>query len=340
MISSIRILGLTASLLLAACGGGGGGGDAPAPAPTQAVAVTETSAKPVGANALDVAQNTSSTQSAGLVTGVEVQAGGSVTPNNLRLIAKVARDLTALPIGSGGSLATGVSFSETQACPVSGTLTVSGNIAGQTLAAGDTVGYIANNCKMFADGETLNGGMSITIVSGSLATPPYQLVMSVTVTNLSITSGTSVLVVSGDMRFDLSTSSTGVETLTVSGSSMSNRITEGSKSRTVTLKNYSQTVTANGTSMSSSLTAAVETTSTSLGATGGSFTISTPTAVVWNAGTNLVTAGVIRVVGAGNSVLVLTINSDGTVTLEIDADGNGSFEKTISTTVSELRALL
>lgn len=62
--------------------------------------------------------------------------------------------------------------------------------------------------------------------------------------------------------------------------------------------------------------------------------------MVQNYSADVFTAGVIKVVGAGGSQLVMTVGSNNTVTIQIDANGDGTFDKTVSSTMSELEALL
>ena len=58
-----------------------------------------------------------------------------------------------------------------------------------------------------------------------------------------------------------------------------------------------------------------------------------------NTTTGLLSAGSISVVGASNSRLTLTVNADGSTTIQVDANGDGVFEATQTATAAELRAL-
>jgi hypothetical protein len=91
--------------------------------------------------------------------------------------------------------------------------------------------------------------------------------------------------------------------------------------------------------LTGSLTATVETDSSRLGGTTLSYTITTPTPVTWSETTGIPTAGVIKVVGANNAGLLVTINGDGTVTIQLDANGDGVYEKSITSTTTELASL-
>jgi hypothetical protein len=91
--------------------------------------------------------------------------------------------------------------------------------------------------------------------------------------------------------------------------------------------------------VTSTLSASVETDSTRVGASGGSYTVTTPTPIVWNSGTGAVTSGSIKVVGAANSQLLLTVGSGDVVTLQVDANGDNTYETTLTSTGTELAGL-
>lgn len=339
MISSFRALALVSTFVLASCGGGGGGGGSTgtgsAPSGPQPVAITETNAKPVAASALDAAQDTSATEGAG-VLGVQVDAGGS-PPVNFRLIAESVR--FAANTFSAAALPVGTTVSQTSNCSLGGTVAISGQVAGTNgMTAGDSLSITFNNCTETA-GTTMNGQLTVTLQSGSLTALPFHVVIATTATNLTVTSNGTTAVSNGSFTLDWTASSETIQTITVSGSTMSSRETVSGTTHTTTLRNFSQTVSINGTSVGASLSATVETDSSRLGGTAVTYTVSTPTPVVWNESTGTVTAGVVKVVGANNSQLLVTVNADTSVTLQVDANGDGVFEKTITSTTAELASL-
>jgi hypothetical protein len=335
-------LAAVAGLFVAACGGGGGGGSPVLQGSTtpQAVVITQSNAKPVGANALGAAQDMSASDSASLVTGVEVQAPVATSGGAL-LASRVARAFASSAQRS--SLATGVAVSGSQACPLGGSVSLSGNVAGNSgLVAGDNLTIAASNCSMTLDGVTgtLNGQLTVAIVSGSiLDLPPFHGVMRITATNLSVQTGAITESINGDMELDINASSATIESLTVSGQSLTSRTTRAGGASSSTLKNYSQSIVVSGTSVTSTLSASVETDSTRVGASGGSYTVTTPTPIVWNSGTGAVTSGSIKVVGAANSQLLLTVGSGDVVTLQVDANGDNTYETTLTSTGTELAGL-
>ena len=341
----VRAFALISSLLLAACGGGGGGGGGGSTGGStapQAVVITETNAKPVAADALEAVQGASATQGTSLVTGVDVQTEAVAKPTSIRAAAEVAR-LAASSFTGRTDLVTGVSISDSAACPSGGSLSLTGNVAGgSSLVPGDSITITANNCTMAVDGilTNMNGSMSMTIVSGSMpATGPFQVVVQFVFTDLSVQAEGTTVMVSGAARMEWTSSSATSETMVTSGTSLTVRETTGTTIHTSSMKNYTQSVSTNGSTVTSSLSATIETSSTRLGASGGSYTITTPTPVVWNSGTNVLSAGVVKVVGANGSQLVMTVTGSNTVSIQIDANGDGTFETTVSSTATELRAL-
>ncbi|NPC58824.1 hypothetical protein [Caenimonas soli] len=342
---SVRAFALVSSLLLAACGGGGGGGSSGTGGSTtaapQAVLITETNAKPVAADALEAVQGASAMQGTNLLTGVEVQSE-SAAPAGIRAVAGIARVASASLAGRT-ALASGVAISESAACPSGGGISITGNVSGgASLVPGDTITIAANNCKLAVDGvlTTMNGSLSMTVVSGSMpASGPFHVVVQYVLADLSVQAAGTTVVVAGTAQLDWTSSSITSETMIASGTSMTVRETTGTTTHTSAMKNYSQSVAVNGSTVTSSLSATIETSSTRLGASGGSYTITTPTPLVWNSSTNVLSAGVVKVVGANSSQLVMTVTGSNAVTIQVDANGDGTFEKTVFSTATELRSL-
>lgn len=342
-----RVMGLAAAALLSACGGGGGGGGTAAGgtgnAPA-AVQITQDNAKPVGADASGTVQNTSAVQgTAGLVAGVQVQGGGGAQVPSTLVLAEIVR---TLGIGSAGAaLPVGVTVPPTtEACPNGGTITVSGTVASDTsLNAGDSLSVSASNCGAVVAGQaaTISGSLSFGVNSGSM-TPsvyPFHIVMAMVATDLSVTSGGITHTSNGDVMLDWRATAAAAQTMTATGASLANGSTESGALRTTTWRDYTQVTTLNNTLFTGTLAGGVESNNPRLGSAGGSYTVTTPAAVQWDAATGTPSAGVIRVVGAGNSALRITFGA-GTATLDVDADGNGSYESTVNSTPAELKSLL
>jgi hypothetical protein len=340
MSFNLRVLALVSTVVLASCGGGGGGGGTAGTPPPQAVVLTETNAKPVSADAVVNVRNTSAT-SATVPLGVQVGTSAS-SSGTLQAITAAAR--LAGQVAAGARLPTAVSVSETDSCPLGGSITINGNIANPSgdLSAGDSITIIMATCQVSDTSGTvvMNGRMSITIISGAIGAAPFHVVLGVTAQDFSVQAGGITEVANGDVRLDWNAISDTSESLVATGAALTSRETIAGVTRTSTLRNYTQAMTTNGTTMSSTLSATVETSSTRIAASGGTYTITTPAAVVWDAVTDVVASGVIKVVGAANSQLQLTFTGGGNATIQLDANGDGTFEKSIDTTMAELNGLL
>jgi hypothetical protein len=269
-----NVLAASAALvaLLSACGGGGGGGSAGSNAtvttPTAVqVQITSANAPAVAANALDAAQNADSAgASTSLVSGVQVQGSGGINqPQMLTRIAHWASGLGAVP------LAAGVLTPASANCSNGGSISVSGSVAAQgSLKAGDSLTVQANNCTQLVDGGlvTINGAMTVAVTVGTLlngAAPPFHITLKITTSNLSLVAGSDHVTSNGDMTIDWTETST-TDTLTVSGSSLASGANAASGFRTVTWNNYSQSLTATATSVTSGLNGTVTSDNPRLGA--------------------------------------------------------------------------
>jgi hypothetical protein len=170
---------------------------------------------------------------------------------------------------------------------------------------------------------------------------PFQVTLAITTSNLSVKTAAQTSTSNGDLQLAWNQTTASNGTITASGNALTSSLATASGTRSTTLRNYSQTETTNGTTVTGTLSASVESTSTLLGSAGGtySYTISTPTALQWTTTNANPTAGVIKVVGANSSQLQVTYSAGGVV-LSIDANGDGTYEKTVSTTAAELKGLL
>jgi hypothetical protein len=317
MRSAFRTIALASAFVVASCGGGGGGsgsGFGGLSSATPQVAITESNALAVSANALDAAENTSAIRGAtGLPVGVQAIAA-------------------ALPAA--------VTVNQTGACPLGGTITVLGRVpSGAALGAGDSVSIVTSNCRVSTGGSVLqmNGQLAVSVVSGSIGgSLPFHVVIATTATNLTVSGNGVTVVANGDARLDWTESAASAQTIVSSGTTLASRETLNGSTHTTVLRNYSQQLTINGSIATASVSATVETDSAGLGIGTTSYTISTPTPVVWDLTTRVASAGAVKAVGANNSQLLLTVNADTTATIQVDANGDGTFEKTLTTTSAEL----
>jgi hypothetical protein len=272
-----------------------------------------------------------------------VQVQGSSTQGSMLLpavVRAVVPQITSLPVAAG------VLIDQTAACLGNqGSLHITGSSSSSTaLVAGDTLTIDANACVSTVDGvqATLNGQLKFEILSGSFpdrAVPPFHIVMKVTATGLSIRTATTLATSNGDETIDWNSTSTTAETLVVSGASLASGQTTSSGFHTTTLANYRQAVAVNGTGMTASLGATITSDNPKLGPNGGLYTISTPQDLRWTTSSTAPTSGSVKVVGAGNSALLVTFSATG-ATVQVDANGDGTYESSTTATAAQLKALL
>ena len=331
------------ALALVACGGGGGGGAAGIPTNTGggsgstavgAVVITTGNAQAVAAEALAASTNTdAATVGSAFVTGVQVNG---VSGPNPMLLAKAARSLASKP--GSGPLATGVAT--TQACTVTGSITADVTTSNSTvLTAGDSFRFTANNCTERIDSTTtmvMNGSMSITIVSGTYdpeATAyPKSITMRIVSSNFSIRSGSQSETFNGDLTMSLTENSATSASITLSSSSLSSTI----GAHTVTWTNYSVQATESSSGSTLVVSGTVQTNNTRLASTAVTYTITTITPLAMSPAGS-VTAGAIKVAGSG-SALLLTVTSTDTFSLQVDTNGDGTYDSTSTVTRSQLES--
>lgn len=341
----LRALLATPMLVLTACGGGGGGGGSAA-VPATPLAISTANSKAVSADALDNSTDTTTAQTGtALVTGVQVEAGSTA---GARKLVSVGRALLAMA-PARPALATGVAMDETGACSGGGTLRVFGNVAdatGNTLNAGDQITLVANSCSAIVDGQSvsMNGSLAITINSGSFNSSavsyPTRLVMTFVTTNFVIVEGADRMTSNGDLRVDINMLSASSEDIVLSATSLSDSHTNSSGTRSSTLKNFTESLEVRGTAITGTVSGTVESSNSRLGSGPVSYSISTVTPLAYTEAGD-VTAGAIKVTGASNSALLLTVTATNTFKVEVDANGDGTYESsTPGVTKAELEALL
>jgi hypothetical protein len=198
---------------------------------------------------------------------------------------------------------------------------------------GDTITVTFNACTD-EFGDQFDGTMAIAItqVTGDPDVPPFTLGISVTF-NLTITEGLDTFTVTGGFNITLSDDGAGGISIVMSGTNFSFSGTEGGLPVSESLTNFryaltfdentgDYTVDFSGTISTGDLGGAVtfDTTTPFQGTTTEEFDLQNPV------------AGVLVVTGAGGSKAILTVTGLNTVRIEIDEDGDGTFETTINTT--------
>lgn len=323
--------GVLVSFLLAACGGGGGGGDNSANSAQNAqksLALNERNYVEVSQTVLEGTESLSTLAStnSSLLAGAQVSAQAEWMPALLSQLRKVK---TLAPKGSA-HLA-GAVTSESVACDISGSILVSLNDANDNdeLDAGDSLSMRFNNC-VTSDGR-LNGGFEAVfnnISDGAV----FAMDASIRLNDFSLVAGSSEARASGDMRLKLEDRFDRT-TVEVSGKEMKSSNTLAGVTSGVDLSNYSTTL--------------VDSFSVDSQTFGGvlslrsydSQRVSVRTTQPWliQTGGTYPYAGQMEVTGDAGSKLRLTAESSSRVRMELDANGDGVYEKTETRLWSSLR---
>jgi len=323
---------LAASALLAGCGGGSGGDSAAlgAPAPAAPAALT-------AANYVAVAQEALSSSSylasaASLVTGAQVGDASTLVRFGQDQAGKLAGWLNAAP-----AQAVGVVQTQTEPCWGGGTLTIRAsdlNGNGQ-VDPGDSATLTASNCAY--RGETLNGQLSLTVdsLAGDPDTFPYKLAVTLGFGQLSAQSATVRTVGNGNLALSIDARAANDQSLALRTSSLSLSSTYASTRYDKTLSGYASTSTLSpaGSGYTASTTVNGTLSSSAFGAK--SVVIETLAPFV-SSGQAHPGSGRLLISGAAGSKVRVTATSASALLIELDADGNGTYETATPKGWSEL----
>jgi hypothetical protein len=321
MKSSLSILvSATALATLAACGGSGD--DSPSQQGSK-VAITSANQSQVVRASVNAGLSVSLAQ--GSVGGV---SPAGATDRAHALSGVLQRAMSAARASRKGIASASVhpatTISDTQPCGVSGTVTVvlDDHDNNQALSNGDAVSATFAQCKDSAT-TTINGAIAITLTGTPTdtqfsASANFQ---SVVVTDNAVTSTISgtVTVAENDMptvtETTLSVGNSGLTASTAStGYNDSVSFASGFVIRTDESSSGSVSVSLSGTMTAQSLA--------------GSITISTPQPVVEGSGDSYPSSGQVIITGASGSAVRATVLDNTQVRLELDANGDGTYEST------------
>lgn len=317
-----RLSVLSASVLIAACGGSSG----------SQFAGAETSVTTFAITASNATLATRLSWEAAIASGGFGQVGGY--PG----LTTTTSDGFAKPAGVQKAAGTLVDIMpqapfgpDVTACLVDGTVTNSGDVADPlTISTDDTFRVQYDFCDD-GYGEVINGIIDFTVreFTGDLLSGLYMVSMDAIVTNLQILTGTDTVTSNGDATVSLDYMQSPLVSAGISGTSM----IIDSNSSSETLRNYStnQTIDGGMQELPYTMTASGTLDTTQLG---GTVRYSTP-ATFTGEGLDYPSAGSLLVQGEGSSSRLTAVDNVN-VTIEVDTNGDGDIDNTINTTWVDL----
>jgi hypothetical protein len=339
---------LIAALLVAGCGGSAGGSSDSTSARASA-AVTAANQDAVASAALNAALGGSSTTFAVPLGTVDraaaASAGGVTTGRGLKIrLIELAIGSTFAPLQEAGAIKTAMAarpqavLTRSQACAAGGSITVTLNDVdnSQAASAGDSASVAFNQCRPSAT-ELVNGAVNFTYTTLSVTTARTDVAAALSFTGLSAQSPGETYSIDGAVT--LSASRQGSVTtaqLVVAAGGLALAATTPTHSESLTLGGaLTLAVTVDDAAVPPSGGAAGLTTVQISGAVssnrlaGGTIVISTPVPLKAYESDPYPREGQIVVTGAANSKLRLTAVSTAVLRIELDANGDGTFESSV-----------
>ena len=306
MKSRIALAAMAAAL--AACGGG----DDPEAVPLSA-------ANYVAAAREVIAPVSYLTESTSLITGVKVSATNVIFKFSKAQLPKIPGWLS-----SASAQVTGVIETQVEPCEnVDGTLSITTNdqSGNQVVDPGDSVTIYATNCLF--QGAILNGQLAVVFdsVSGVVDYPPFAFSATFTLNNLAVQYGAAVEAASGAFTLGVDVTSPTLQSMSLTVPSLSMSVTDGATSASKTVTGYAITESLIGTETSVYFSGTVNTSIVQSNA----LTTSTVEPFMLYGDFDPVSGQLVINAALGGKIRV-TATTAGNVFIELDADGNGTYE--------------
>ena len=309
-------------LLLGACNNGSSFNGTEEPSNTATLATIDSAnAESVAAKSMGASMQAGSFGSITDIVGLTAGTPGGVSKLAVSGARKSSITGIAVPVGP-----------ETTQCVVSGSVTLSGDIADPvTLTPNDFLNFDWDNCDdglgIVTDGLI---GLTITGFSGDLQSGELLLSTTLSVGNFRVTSGNSFESANGDISITVDTRTPPVSTAMTSGTLFAVSDNDGS----TTLSSFSNSVTEDATVFPSTF---VSTASGTVTSTEFSGAVNYATPVPFEAlGDAYPHTGELLVTGANKATARLVAIDAINVRIEADYDGDNAVDQTIFTTWAAL----
>jgi len=315
MKSTLSILVAASALaMLTACGGGGDSSPA-----ANDVAITSTNQAAVTRASLNGGTGVA------LVAQGPLAGGGTSSP---LVAATLVRRAVAAAANQRKVIASlgarpGAASTSTEACQVSGTMTVTfddrdGN---GTLSNGDVLTAAFAQCHD-SDTSSINGTVAITLTAAPTDT---TLDASASFQNVTAVDGSVSSGISGNVALhEVDGSTVSTVQLTVGSGGLAVNVASSTYNDSVSFESgmtFSASDTTDGSQASLSLDG-----SFAAASIGGRVTVTTLTPLTTTDTSDYPATGVIKIVGASGSTVLATVLDDTQVQLQLDANGDGTYE--------------
>lgn len=312
-----------AAAVLTACGGGGGDSGTPGAGNT-AAALTASNYTVAAQEALSSALQL--TDTSGFVIGADARTVSEwrLTQQALAIGRTAWARAAARPQVVAGAVTT-----ETLACENGdGSMTVRLDDANSngTPDAGESFDVTATNCRIA--GATANGRLSAVVrrAQGDIDGSVYTFVVAVTFDNFAVVDAAGTFSGSGTIEVALEGTGPDAGSATLAASNFTATARYGTTVSTRTLVSLTLRESHRGSGSAAVSTLTVEGTLLSSALDGKAITLVTLTPLTRLGTAPYPSSGALRVDGANGSNVRITAQSATTVFLELDADGNGSYE--------------
>lgn len=331
--SLITVVTTSVLAFLTACGGGGASGDAPSQPGATKVAISSANQDKVVRASVNAGMAVSLTQNS---TGGATTAGVASRAHALSTVLQraVAASQDKRKNIASASAHPAAAMSDTQACGVSGTLTITlddrdGN---SILSNGDVITASFAQCKDSAT-SSVDGALSITLTGTPTDT---HFTASASFQNVAVDDNGVQSTIAGNVTVSETDMASVIETtLSVGSGGLTASTSSASYNDAVTFAAGFVIKIDESASGTLSVTMAGTMTAQSVG---GAITISTPQPLVQTSSDDYPSSGQVVITGAAGSALRATVVPNAQVKLDLDANGDGAYESTATVAWTTLSA--
>lgn len=327
------LVSLLAMATLAACGGGGDGGSesAPTPAPATAMALTASNYQAVTEQAIRAGSYLAN--SGELLSGAQAGVAPSVLNSAVKQLPGLLKQFQK------PALLAGAVINETTNCSGGGKIESSFTDSNNNSQPdeGESLVMVADAC--IEDGETIAGRVEIKLskLTGIFDSNNYSAVITMKLEAFSVSSASAKASGTGELKVTMGAASASQSSLQIEAPNFSASGRIGTVDYQQTMSNFViATTTVTESNGQSTDTAKLSGTLSGSALDGKSISLETPTALIFSSALSYPSAGKLLIKGAANSLVQMTVQANGRVLIELDADGNGSFETSSTKSWSEL----